>query len=97
MKYELILTPDAQAQYKALSAFIRAQVRDALEQHLRHEPAKVSRSRIKRLQGLARPQYRLRIGEFRVYYDITSTAVEVLAIVPKSQAERWLSEEGELA
>ena len=32
--------------------------RDALETHLRHEPMKTSRSRIKRLRGLARPQYR---------------------------------------
>ena len=62
----------------------RAKLRDALEVHLRHEPTKVSKSRIKRLRGLARPQYRLRIDELRVFYDVSSGGVEVLAIVAKA-------------
>lgn len=72
-------------------------VRDALERHLRHEPARTSRSRIKRLKGLARPQYRLRVDEIRVFYDLveSETTVEVLAIVPKSQAAAWLQRAGE--
>jgi len=73
-------------------ANVRATVRAALETHLRHEPAKTSRSRIKRLRGLRRPQYRLRVGEVRVFYDVTGTSVEVLAIVPKSEAESWLAQ-----
>jgi mRNA interferase RelE/StbE len=67
-------------------------VRDALKTHLRHEPAKTSRSRIKRLRGVRRPQYRLRVGEVRVFYDISGTTVEVLAIVAKSEAESWLAQ-----
>jgi mRNA-degrading endonuclease RelE of RelBE toxin-antitoxin system len=47
----------------------------------------VSKSRIKRLRGLSRPQYRLRIGEVRVFYDVARNTVEVLAIVSKSEAE----------
>jgi mRNA-degrading endonuclease RelE of RelBE toxin-antitoxin system len=62
----------------------------------RHEPAKVSRSRIKRLRGLRRPQYRLRVGEIRVFYDISGSVVEVLAIVAKSEAEAWLVQFGSL-
>jgi len=69
-------------------------VRAALETHLRHEPQKTSRSRIKRLRGLRRPQYRLRVGEIRVFYDIFGTTVEVLAIVAKSEAEAWLAQFG---
>ena len=34
---------------------------DAIQRHLRHEPTKQSKSRIKRLRGLARPQFRLRV------------------------------------
>jgi mRNA interferase RelE/StbE len=68
-------------------------VRDALEQHLRHAPTRV-RSRIKRLRGVSRPQYRLRIGEVRVFYDVTDEAVEILAIVTKAEAARWLAEHG---
>ena len=72
----------------------RAWVKDALERHLRHEPSRVSQSRLKRLRGMNRPQYRLRVGELRVFYDVTETAVEVLAVVTKEQAQAWLNEEG---
>ena len=66
-----------------------------MEQHLRHEPTKTSRSRIKRLRGVRRPQYRLRVEEVRVFYDVTDEAVEVLAIVVKSDAGAWLQRHGE--
>jgi mRNA-degrading endonuclease RelE of RelBE toxin-antitoxin system len=69
-------------------------VRQALEKHFRHEPEKLSKSRIKRLRGLSRPQYRLRVGEIRVFYDVTSATVEVLAIIAKSEAESWLARFG---
>ena len=62
---------------------------------LRHLPStKTSRSRIKRLRGLSRPQYRLRVEEVRVFYDVSSSTVEVLAIVAKSEAETWLAQFG---
>ena len=80
---------------KSLDAHLRAEIRDALERHLRHEPTKISKSRIKRLRGVSRPQYRLRVGEIRVFYDVFKDAVEVLAIVAKSQSEDWLKEAGE--
>jgi mRNA-degrading endonuclease RelE of RelBE toxin-antitoxin system len=90
MRYEITLAPEAAQDLKRLKTQTRAEVKDALERHLRYEPGKVSKSRIKRLRGLARPQYRLRIGEIRVFYDITGYVVEVLAIVPKSEAASWL-------
>jgi mRNA interferase RelE/StbE len=92
MPFAVVLAPEAVADIKRLGADVRAAVRDALETHLRHEPAKTSRSRIKRLRGLRRPQYRLRVGEVRVFYDISGTTVEVLAIVAKSEAESWLAQ-----
>jgi len=95
MRYEIILSPEAVEDLRALRADTRAAVRDAIEQYLRHEPGKVSKSRIKRLRGLSRPQYRLRVEEIRVFYDITENAVEVLAIVPKDEAEAWLRKLGE--
>jgi len=39
-------------------------------------------------------QYRRRVGEVRVFYDVTPEAVEVLAIVTKAEAARWLAEHG---
>jgi mRNA-degrading endonuclease RelE of RelBE toxin-antitoxin system len=75
MPYEIILSREAGQDFKRLDAYDRAAVRDALEAHLRHEPTKVGKSRIKRLRGMAQPQYRLRVGEFRVFYDIVGEEV----------------------
>lgn len=41
----------------------------AIDHHLRHEPSQPSRSRIKRLREVRRPQFRLRVGEVRVFYE----------------------------
>ena len=94
MRFEVILAPEAVADLRRLKANERTAVKEALETHLRHEPTKTSKSRIKRLRGLARPQYRLRVEEVRVFYDISGSSVEVLAIVPKSEAESWLAQFG---
>ena len=95
MRYAIILAPEASQHYHRLPAHIRAMVRDALETHLRFEPTKGSKSRIKRLRGMRRPEYRLRVDEVRVYYDVTEDIVEVLAIVEKSEARACLEEKGE--
>ncbi len=94
MRFEIVLAPEALEDFRSLKANLRSAVKDALETHLRHEPTKSSRSRIKRLRGLSRPQYRLRVGEVRVFYDISGSTVEVLAIVAKSEAESWLAQFG---
>jgi mRNA-degrading endonuclease RelE of RelBE toxin-antitoxin system len=94
MPFAIILAPEAVEDLRRLTANIRTTVRIALETHLRHEPEKASRSRIKRLRGLRRPQYRLRVDEVRVFYDVSGTTVEVLAIVAKSEAESWLAQFG---
>ena len=94
MKYEVVLAPAAARTFRSLPAYRRAEVRDALERHLRYQPTRVSKSRIKRLRGLSQPQYRLRVGEVRVFYDVTREVVKVLAIVAKAEAAGWLAEHG---
>ena len=94
MRFEIVLAPGAARSLRTLRAHRRAEVQDAIETHLRHEPRKVSKSRIKRLRGISKPQFRLRVGEIRVFYDVTDEAVEVLAIVTKAEAQEWLEEEG---
>jgi len=89
--FEIVLAPEAIEDLRLLKANARTSVRSALERHLRHEPTKTSRSRIKRLPGIAQPQYRLRVGEVRVFYDVSGSTVEILAIVAKSEADPWLA------
>jgi len=94
MRFAIILAPEAVEDLRRLKANERAAVKDALETHLRNELTRTSKSRIKRLRGMARPHFRLRIGEVRVFYDVTGSDVEVLAIVPKSEAATWLTQFG---
>jgi mRNA-degrading endonuclease RelE of RelBE toxin-antitoxin system len=92
--FEIVLAPAAATALKNLPVPIRTGVVKALELHLTYEPTKVSKSRIRRLRGLSQPQYRLRVGDIRVFYDVTETQVEVLAIVTKAEAQSWLDEQG---
>ena len=94
MRFAIVLAPEAIEDFKALKGYLRSEVRDAIESHLRHGPTKTSQSRIKRLRGVSRPQFRLRVGEVRVFYDVSGGVVEVLAIVAKSEAESWLAQFG---
>ena len=94
MASAIILAPAAATALKNLPVPTRTGVTKALAVHLTHEPTKVSKSRIKRLRGLSQPQYRLRIGDIRVFYDVTETQVQILAIVTKAEAQSWLDEEG---
>jgi mRNA interferase RelE/StbE len=96
MRYEIILASQAAEDLRGLRTNRRVAIRDAIERHLRHEPTIVSKSRIKRLRGLSHPQYRLRVEDVRVFYDVRQATVEVLAIVPKADAEAWLAHAGEL-
>jgi mRNA interferase RelE/StbE len=96
MRYGIVFAPEAIQDLRDLPSEVRAEVRDCIERHLRHEPAKVSASRIKRLRGLSRPQYRLRVGDdIRVFYDLSQDTVAVLGIVSKSHAAHWLQQFGE--
>jgi mRNA-degrading endonuclease RelE of RelBE toxin-antitoxin system len=95
MKYDVLLSPEAVDDMRSLKANIRSRVRDAIEVHLRHEPTKSSKSRIKRLRGLSRPQFRLREDDIRIFYDVREATVEILAIVPKDDADAWLDRAGE--
>jgi mRNA interferase RelE/StbE len=96
MRYEIIFAPEAEEDLLALRANERSEVLDAIETHLRYEPEKISKSRIKRLEGLEWPQYRLRIGDIRAFYDVfylrEGGVVEVLAIREKHEAMKWLAE-----
>jgi len=93
--YKIVFTQNAVDDFDALDARLRATVRDAIRVHLTHEPTKQSKSRIKRLRDLRHPQFRLRVREVRVFYDVISMDVVILAIMPKERTIQWLEEHGE--
>ena len=95
MEYEIQFAPEAVQDLRRLLARERSSVKEAIERHLRYGPERISKSRIKKLRGISRPQYRLRVDEIRVFYDVEGQAVQILAIIPKSKATAWLHEMGD--
>lgn len=94
MWFAIVITETAGRHFESLDAHSKAMVKQGIETHLRHEPWKVSKSRIKRLRDMEQPEYRLRIADYRVFYDIVEAEVIVLAILPKNKTQEWLDEFG---
>jgi mRNA-degrading endonuclease RelE of RelBE toxin-antitoxin system len=95
MRYDIYLADSALDDLRRMRARDRSEIRDAIERYLRTAAERTSRSRIRRLRGLNRPMFRLRVGDFRVYYDVDGATVDILAVLPKLDSERWLHEHGE--
>ncbi|HLX60791.1 MAG TPA: type II toxin-antitoxin system RelE/ParE family toxin [Planctomycetota bacterium] len=95
MRYRIELAQNAKDDYLGFDARWRSVIKSGLDTYLSHEPMKESKSRIKRLRDLSHPQYRLRIEEIRIFYDVVDDLVTVVAIVLKKEAEAWLSRYGE--
>jgi mRNA interferase RelE/StbE len=92
--YRIVFTNHAVDDFNSLSARWRAIVRDSIRLFLTHEPDRQSKSRIKRLKDLRHPQFRLRVGEIRIFYDLTDKDVVIMAIMTKEKAIEWLKEQG---
>ncbi len=94
MKYEITFAPEALEDFRYLRAYDRAAVRYAINEYLKHEPTRLSKSRVKRLRDIAKPHYRLRVGDIRVFYDVHEGEVIVLGIVLKASADEWMRKRG---
>lgn len=63
-----------------------------MERHLAFEPMKESKSRIKRLKGISDPDYRLRMGHYRVFYNVVGKRVDVLRVMHKKETYDYYEE-----
>jgi addiction module RelE/StbE family toxin len=77
--FRIVVLPQAAAQIRRLRRTDAVAILDAIEAHLRNEPERVSRSRIKRLRGQFSAAYRLRVGNYQVFYDVAEKEVVVTA------------------
>jgi mRNA interferase RelE/StbE len=92
--YRIVLKRSAIADMDGLRTYYAKQIADAMERHLRHQPSKAGKSRIKRLRGIRNPDYRLRIGNYRVFYTVDEEArrVEVLRVMHKDDTLSYYEE-----
>jgi mRNA-degrading endonuclease RelE of RelBE toxin-antitoxin system len=94
LKYRVTIDPAALADLRSIRAYDRSAILDTVERVLGTTPTQVGKSRIKRLRGLDSPQYRLRVGEFRVFYDVSGEEVYVMRVLAKSAVAEYLREMG---
>ena len=90
MPFEIRYSNESVEQLKNLKAFDRTAILDQIEQVLSVNPTVVSKARIKRLREPVPTQYRLRVGEFRVFYDVEETTVLVIQILSKRDSIDYL-------
>lgn len=92
MPYEIRYSNEAVEQLKKLRAFDRTAILDQIEQVLGVNPTIVSKARIKQLREPAPTQYRLRVGEFRVFYDVAEDLVLIIQVLTKQDSIEFLGE-----
>ncbi len=80
MPYEIVIAADAEQDLKPLRRYDLKIILKAIEQHLSHQPKMVSRSRIRQLTQPAISEYRLMVGEYRVYYDVVDEVRHVVVL-----------------
>ena len=80
MRYTIRIVADADHELRGLPAFYRSHVAEMIARVLTNEPMRESMSRVKRLVQPAASVYRLRVGDYRVFYDIEGLTVTVLHI-----------------
>ena len=91
--FEIAVKPTALKQLQRLRRVDAVAILDALDRYLRQEPDRPTRSRIKRLRGQQGATYRLRVGEYRVFYDIGKSVVTVVAVVHKRDTAAFYRED----
>ena len=79
MPYRVVWYPDTHAHLRALTARQRPIVFDEVEEQLTHEPTTETRNR-KEMRPNPLASWELRIGDLRVYYDVTEEPQTVTVV-----------------
>lgn len=78
---------------RRLRKFDQTGILDLVGTVLGVNPTLESKARIKRLRQPAPSQFRMRIGEFRVFYDVEADTVNVLRVLSRETAGQYLKGE----
>jgi len=83
MAYTVQIMPSALEELKSIKVFYRRQIRDAIDDQLASQPLVPTKNR--KLMGKPEtsfefepPIWELRVGDYRVFYDVDETAQSVL-------------------
>lgn len=88
--FEIFFTPPSLKELAILPRAVAIAVRMAAEKYLTGAPHLPKPPRLKKLHHFRPPLYRLRVGDYRVYYRIDQRTVIILAVLNRRDADRWL-------
>jgi len=89
-RFKVIFSPPAQREIERVEIDSALQIAKDIKTCLEISPLPFGKTRIKKLTGFHPPLYRLRSGNFRVYYRIISRDVVILSITHKKDSEKVL-------
>lgn len=91
--FEIAIQPAALEQLRRLRRVDAVAILDGLDRYLRQDPDRPNRIRIKRLRGRQDATYRLRVGEYRAFYDVGKRVVTVVAVLHERDTAAFYREE----
>jgi mRNA-degrading endonuclease RelE of RelBE toxin-antitoxin system len=90
MPFQIKMTAGAESDMRWFTAYARRIILDGLETHLRHQPAQGSRQ-LKALRPNPVAGWELRLGDYRVLYDVDEVErVVTVQVVGEKQGNRLL-------
>lgn len=92
MKREVVLSPDALRQFRALRAYDQGLLREALAKQFRESDATQvtqNRFRLRRPSGVA--EFELRVRDLRIFYRVVGEQVQV-ALIGKKEGNELIIE-----
>ena len=92
MPYGILFDRDARDDLKQLRKYDRTAILDIIERFLTHAPTQEQGTRIKTLAQPAISQFRLRVDEFRVYYDVDDDGQQVYVLRVCEKGRRTTAE-----
>jgi len=93
MRYAVRYSQDALEALKRMRPYDRSTLLGHIDRVLTTNPTRETKARIKRLREPAPTQYRLRVGDFRVLYDVDGQTVTIVLILSKEEAQKELGDQ----
>ena len=89
-KFSIVFSHSAQREIEELEIQDALQLARDIKNYLEGSPFPFGKTRIKKLTSFHPPLYRLRSGDYRVYYRIIFREIVILAITHKKDSEKHL-------
>jgi len=86
MAYQIRYSEEALGALRRLRKFHASAALQQIQEVLAVNPTLESKARLKKLRQPALSQYRRRVGDFRVFYDVEPEVVNILRILSKPEA-----------